>query len=144
MKLYKLYLAKPLLVFYLLMFAALFLAGAIGTIYGAVGGFGSNGPPTVAFLVMLVVALFTAYMWLRIPFEITVRDDNIMEFRSVLRRVTISPVEIKSVRAKRYALGFIDVRHSGGTVNLLSQMDGFHEFVSTLKSLNPSIEIKGC
>src|SRR6266436_691399 len=144
MKLYKLYLAKPLLVFYLLMFAALFLAGAIGTIYGAVGGFGSNGPPTVAFLVMLVVALFTAYMWLRIPFEITERDDNIMEFRSVLRRVAISPVEIKSVRAKRYALGFIDVRHSGGTVNLLSQMDGFHEFVSTLKSLNPSIEIKSC
>ncbi len=144
MKLYKLYLAKPLLVFYLLMFAALFLAGAIGTIYGAVGGFGSNGPPTVAFLVMLVVALFTAYMWLRIPFEITVRDDNIMEFRSVLRRVAISPVEIKSVRAKRYALGFIDVRHSGGTINLLSQMDEFHEFVSTLKSLNPSIEIKGC
>ena len=43
MKLYKLYLAKPLLVFYLLMFAALFLAGAIGTIYGAVGGFGSTG-----------------------------------------------------------------------------------------------------
>src|SRR6266481_9173094 len=144
MKLYKLYLAKSLLIFYLLILVVWVSAGVFGTIYGAFRGFGSDGPPTVAFLVMLVVALFTAYMWLRIPFEITVRDDNIMEFRSVLRRVAISPVEIKSVRAKRYELGFIDVRHSGGTINLLSQMDEFHEFVSTLKSLNPSIEIKGC
>jgi hypothetical protein len=144
MKLYKLYLTKPLLVFYLLMLAAWVLAGVIGTIYGVVGGFGSNGPPAVAFLVMLVVALFTAYMWLRIPFEITVRDDSVIEFRSVLRRVVISPIEIKSVRAKPYALGFIDVVHSGGTVHLLSQMDGFHEFIATLKLSNPAVRVHGC
>ncbi len=144
MKLYKLYLAKPLLIFYLLMLAVWVSAGVVGTVYGAVGGFGSDGPPAVAFLVMLVVALFTAYMWLRIPFEITVRDDCVIEFRSVLRRVAISPIEIKSVRAKRYALGFIDVVHEGGTVHLLSQMDGFHEFIATLKSLNPAVQIQGC
>ncbi len=62
MKLYKLYLAKPLLIFYLLMLAVWVSVGVVGTIYGAVGGFGSDGPPAVAFLVMLVVALFTAYM----------------------------------------------------------------------------------
>ncbi|SRR6266567_3916364 len=144
MKLYRLYLAKPLLVFYLLIVAAWIFAAVVGIIVASVGGFGSDGPPAVAFLVMLVVALFTAYMWLRIPFEIGVRDDAIIEFRGVLRRVTIPAIEIKSVRAKRYALGFIDVVHEGGTVHLLSQMDGFHEFIATLKSLNPAVQIQGC
>ncbi|SRR6266481_2972846 len=144
MKLYKLYLAKSLLIFYLLILVVWVSAGVFGTIYGAFRGFGSDGPPTVAFLVMLVVALFTAYMWLRIPFEITVRDDSVIEFRNVFRRVAISPAEIKSVRAKSYALGFIDVVHSGGTVHLLSQMDGFHDFITTLKTLNPSVQIQGC
>jgi hypothetical protein len=144
MKIYKLYLAKPLLVFDLLMLAAVVLAGVILTILAAAGRFGADGPPAVAFLVMLVVALFTAYMWLRVPFEIKVRDDGIIEFRSLLRSVAVSPGEIMSVRAKRYALGFIDVVHSRGTVHMLSQMDGLHEFITTLKSVNPAVKIQGC
>jgi hypothetical protein len=144
MKLYKLYLAKPLLVFYLLMLAAWVLAGVIGTVYAVLGGFGSNGPPATAFLVMSVVGLFTAYMWLRIPFEIAVRDDSVIEFRSIFRRIAISPIEIKSLRAKPYALGFIDVVHTRGRVHLLSQMDGLHEFIATIKSLNPAVQVRGC
>jgi hypothetical protein len=142
MKLYKLYLAKPLLVFYLLMLAAWVFAGTIGIIVGALGKL--DGPPLGVFVIWFCVALFVAYMWLRIPFEIKIHDDNMIEFRSLLRKTIISPVEIKSVRAKRYTLGFIDVVHQGGTVHLLSQMDGFHEFISTLKSLNPAVQIQGC
>jgi len=144
MKLYRLYLAKPLLVFYLLMLAVWVFAGVFGSIFGALGGFGPDGPPAVAFLALLVVPLFIAYMWLRVPFEIKVRDDSIIEFRSVFRRTAISPLEIRSVRAKPYALGFIDIVHTGGTVHLLNQMDGFHEFIATLKSLNPAVQIQGC
>jgi hypothetical protein len=88
-------------------------------------------------------ALHVVYV-VRIPFEIKVRDDAMIEFRSVLGRTTISPGAIKSVRAKSYALGFIDVVHGGGTVHLLSQMDGFHDFIATLKSLNPAVQIQGC
>jgi hypothetical protein len=144
MKLYKLYLAKPLLVFYLLILAAWVFAGVIGIVVGALGKLGSDGPPVWAIVIWFSVALFVAYMWLRIPFEIKIHDDNMIEFRSLLRKTIISPVEIKSVRAKRYTLGFIDVVHQGGTVHLLSQMDGFHEFISTLKSLNPAVQIQGC
>jgi len=144
MKLYKLYLAKPLLVFYLLILAAWVFAGVIGIVVGALGKLGSDGPPVWAIVIWFCVALFVAYMWLRIPFEIKIHDDNMIEFRSLLRKTIISPVEIKSVRAKRYTLGFIDVVHQGGTVHLLSQMDGFHEFISTLKSLNPAVQIQGC
>jgi len=144
MKLYKLYVAKPLLVFYLLMLAAWVFAGVIGIVIGALGKLGSDGPPVWVFVICLCAGLFVAYMWLRIPFEIKIHDDTMIEFRSVLRRTIISPAEIKSVRAKRYTLGFIDVVHRGGTVHLHTQMDGFHEFISTLKSVNPAVQIQGC
>jgi hypothetical protein len=144
MKLYKLYLAKPLLVFYLFMLAAWVFAGLIGIILGVMAKFGSDGPPVWAFVIWFCGALFVAYMWLRIPFEIKIHDDTMVEFRSVLGRTIISPVEVKSVRAKPYALGFVDIVHQKGKVHLLSQMDGFHDFLSTIKSLNPAIKIEGC
>jgi hypothetical protein len=144
MKLYKLYFAKPLLVFYLLMLGVWALVGVAGILFGAFGKLGSEGPPVWVFVILLGFALFNAYMWLRFPFEIKVRDDSIIEFRSVFRRTAISPMEVKSVRAKPYALGFVDVVHQGGKIHLLNQMDGFHDFLSTLKSLNPSVKIQGC
>ena len=144
MKLYKLYLGKPLLIFYLVVLAVLVSVGIVGIVVGAIGKLGSEGPPVWVFVILLGFALFNAYMWLRFPFEIKLRDDSIIEFRSVFRRTTISPMEVKSVRAKPYALGFVDVVHQGGTVHLLNQMDGFHDFISTLKSLNPSVKIQGC
>jgi len=144
MKLYKLYLGKPLLIFYLVVLAVLVSVGIVGIVVGAIGKVGSEGPPVWVFVILLGFALFNAYMWLRFPFEIKVRDDSFIEFRSVFRRTTISPMEVKSVRAKPYALGFVDVVHQGGTVHLLNQMDGFHDFISTLKSLNPSVKIQGC
>jgi hypothetical protein len=67
-----------------------------------------------------------------------------IEFRSIFRRVVVSPNEIKAVRAKRYALGFVDVLHERGKVHLLNQIDGFHDFLATLKSLNPTLKIQGC
>jgi hypothetical protein len=144
MKLYKLYVAKPLLVFYLVMFAAWIFAGVIAIIVGAVGKLGRNGPPVWIFVIWLGAASLISYFWLRIPFEIRIRDDSSIEFRSLLQRTIISPSEIKSVRAKPYELGFVDVVHNRGTVHLLSQMDGFHEFISTIKSVNPAVEIQGC
>lgn len=144
MKVYKLYFAKPLLVFYLLMLAAWVFAGPFGIIIGAFGKLGPEGPPIWVFIILLAFALFTAYMWLRFPFEITIRDDSVIEFRSVFRRVTVYPLEVKSVRAKPYALGFVDVVHQGGTVHVLNQMDGFNDFISTIKTLNPAVKIEGC
>jgi hypothetical protein len=144
MKTYKLYLAKPLLVFYLVMFTALVFVGVIGIIFGAVAKLGSDGPPVWVSVIWCCIALFVAYMWLRIPFEIKIHDDTMVEFRSVLRRTMISPVEIKSVRAKRYSVGFVDVVHQKGKVHLLSQMDGFHDFITTIKSLNPAVKVEGC
>jgi hypothetical protein len=144
MKLYKLYLAKPLLTFYLLILAAWVFAGAVEIIVATIGKFGPGGPPAWGFVIWFCGALFVAYMWLRIPFEIEIHDGNMVEFHSVVRRTIMSPLEIKPIRAKPYALGFVDVVHQGGRVHLLSQMDGFHDFISTIKLLNPTVKVEGC
>src|SRR5713226_8985931 len=111
MKTYKLYIAKPLLIFYLVMFGAMGLAGIIGIAVTALGKLGQNGPPVLIFIPWLGAISFISYMWLRVPFEIRICDDTKIEFRSVLRTIVISPAEIKSVRAKPYALGFVDIAH---------------------------------
>lgn len=144
MRIYKLYIAKPLLVFYLVMLSALVLAGVVGIVVTAFGKLDPNGPPVWVFIMVFAFALFNAYMWLRFPFEIKIRDDNLIEFRSIFRRVIISPGTIQAVRAKRYALGFVDVVHEKGKVHLLNHIDGFHEFLTTLKSLNPAVKVQGC
>jgi len=144
MKTYRLYFSKVLLVIYLFVFAGIILAGITGIIVGPLWKIGPEGPPTWAFLLVLIFGLFNAYMWLRFPYQITIHDDTRIEFRSIFRRTTVSPLSIKSVRAKRYVLGYVDVAHQKGTVHLLNQIDGFHEFLATLKSLNPSVTIQGC
>jgi hypothetical protein len=144
MKVYKLYIAKPLLIFYLAGLATFVSVGVIGILVATLGKFGTEGPPAWVFVIVLGFALFQSYMWLRFPFEIKIRDDNMIEFRSMFRRVTLSPCEIKAVRAKPYALGFVDVVHEKGKVHLLNHIDGFHEFLTTLKSLNPAVKVQGC
>jgi hypothetical protein len=115
MKVYRLYLAKPLVAFYLLILGAWIFGSLVGIAVAALGRFGPDGPPMWVFLIVLGFALFTSYMWLRFPFEIKVCDDSTVEFRSAFRRTTVSPMAIESVRAKSYALGFVDIAHQGGT-----------------------------
>jgi hypothetical protein len=78
------------------------------------------------------------------PFEIKIHDDATIPFHSLLRTTAVSPAEIKSARAKRYALGLVDVLQARGAVHLVNQMHGFHDFLSTSKSLNPATKIEGC
>jgi hypothetical protein len=144
MKLYKLYVPKPVQIYYLFMLAAMPIAGITLTVVAALGKMGPDGPPFWIFIPVLGVLCFVPYMWLRIAFEIRISDDAKIEFRNIFRTTVVTPAEIKSVRAKRYALGFVDIVHLQGTVHLLNQMDGFHEFITTVKSMNPAVEIKGC
>ena len=144
MKIYRLYIGKPLLALYLALPAVWALGAVIAIIAALAGKFGPNGPPGWLFVPILLFGLFYAYFFWRIPFKITCQDDDVIEFRSVFRRIVVSPIEIKSVRAKRYMPGFVDVVHRDGTIHLVSQIDGFHDFIWTIKQINPAITIKGC
>jgi hypothetical protein len=143
MKVYPLYLAKPLLIVYLLIILSWPLIGVVGIAVTLLGAFGPDRSAAWLFVIVLGIGLLNSYMCLRFPFEIRVID-GMIEFRSVVRKTLVPVAEIKSVRAKRYALGFVDVRHARGTVHLIHQMDGFHDFVCTIKTLNPAAKIEGC
>jgi hypothetical protein len=143
MKVYRLYIAKPLLILYLLVILSFPLVGVAGLAAAVLGAFGPDRTAVWIFVVVLGIGLLTSYMWLRFPFEIRV-NGGVIEFRSAVRTTIVPVAEIKSVRAQRYTIGFVDVWYGRGTVHLINQMDGFHEFVCTVKSLNPAAKIEGC
>src|SRR5258707_13961460 len=109
MKVYRLYVAKPLLIVYLLVILAWPLVGVAGIAAALLGAFGPDRSAAWLFVVVLGIGLLISYLWLRFPFEIRV-NDGVVEFRSVVRKTVIPVAEIKSVCAKRYTLGFVDVR----------------------------------
>jgi hypothetical protein len=143
MKVYRLYVAKPLLAVYLLAILAWPLVGVAGIAAAMFGAFGHDRSAAWLFVILLGVGLLNSYLCLRFPFEIKVIDE-VIEFRSVVQKTFVPVADIKSMRAKRYTLGFVDVRHARGTVHLINQMDGFHDFVGTVKTLNPAAVIEGC
>ena len=141
MKVYKL--VKPVVV--LVWVILIFMAG-IGIFVGVQGFVAAGAPPELKgiSLLWLGIVLWIWYVYLRIPFEITFRDDNLLEFKSVLKTTAVAPGDIVSIKGTPLSLGFINVKHTGGTIRLLCQMTGLYELIYTVKTLNPAVEIKGC
>jgi hypothetical protein len=91
------------------------------------------------YVLFMCLVMFGWYQYLTMPFEITVTDDQI-EFRSILKKTTVSPKDIKSIKSFG---GVAKIKHVQGSLTLYTYMNGFHEFISTVKSLNPGIQLKG-
>ena len=103
-----------------------------------------QAPPAWAFVPWLLLCVGLWYFFvLRIPFEITVRDDKSVEFRSLIKRTVVYAHEIRSIKVG-LDTRFVKVKHEGGSLRLANHIDGFYDFIWTLKSFNPSIEVKGC
>lgn len=118
---------------------------SLATLFGVfIAFFYASGPERWFTFFWMACLLWLWYQVLRVPFQIKIREDGSIEFSSPLKRVVLSPEEIKSIKAYPLLAGQVRVRHSTGTLKLFSQMHDFHDFVSTVKSLNSSIEIKGC
>lgn len=147
MKICKLYVAWPVKMCYFLMALGWPLIGMFGIAAAATGAFGPDADASWiviwVFVFVLISGLYASYSWLSFPYEIRMQE-NTIEFRSLVRNRAVPVAAIRSMRAKPYTLGFVDLRHERGTIHLVSQMDGFHEFVSSVKSLNPAAEIEGC
>lgn len=82
--------------------------------------------------------------YLKIPYEIKISDHNSIEFRAFLKKIVLSPNEIKSIKGFPLSYGFVKVKYSGGSIQLIDKMSDFHDFVATVKSINPSVECKNC
>lgn len=143
MRMYRLYLplgmrilccAAPIFPF---VFALPFFFGAFDTSPG-------GAPPRMVGVVPFAIGLFYAYWVYSTPHRIVFHDTGHVEFISVLRRWRFDVQDIRSIRTSRSMMGFLVVRTSRGTVTLLNQFDGFHEFIVGIRNANPRIELRGC
>src|SRR2546421_520807 len=101
MKLYKLYLGKPLLIFYVVMLAVFVSVGVVGIVVGAIGKLSSEGPPVWVFVILLGFALFNAYMWLRLP------DMSGLESRALDGCVEVAYADGEHMRFLLQSCGFL-------------------------------------
>jgi hypothetical protein len=140
MKVYKL--VKPILFSF---WVILLLMTAIG-LFMVFQGFKAgevSGVREVSLLWLGILA-WIWYFYLRIPFEIRLRDDNVLEFVSVIKTTVVAPRDLISIKGALLNLGFIKVKHTGGSIRLICQITGLYELIYTVKGLNPDIEIAGC
>ncbi len=142
-RVYQLYLPGSLK--FLLGFQALAFIG-IGVAFLSASLFTHNqkGPPPAIGLIFLGGFGFYLYWLLRLPYQITLSEDGKVEFIGVLRRWTLRAQEIQSIKPKGTMYAFLVVRTDQGSFKLFNQFDGFHDFLTRLESLNPTLELRGC
>jgi hypothetical protein len=102
-----------------------------------------TGPPWFIGIFWIIIVAWNLFWVLRIPHKIIFYKNGSLEFRSVLRNMKMLATEIKSIRPEGPTYGFLVVT-AKKKIRILSQFDNFHELVSKLKTLNPSVELRGC
>jgi hypothetical protein len=109
-------------------------------------GDGAAGGVFTLLLSGVLVAGPLSLYFFRIPFEIGFTDEPMIELRSWLRTQRLSPYEVISIRTGGWndprAVNMV-IKYKGGKLYLSNSFSNFRDFLVTLKSLNPSIEIKG-
>lgn len=101
----------------------------------------AESPPWWLAIFFFLGVCIALYFPLKMPYVIQVTHDNAIEFKSLIKRIIVSPHDIVLIKA---ANGQVTIRHLNGKIRVAQEMNGFCDFVCTLKSINPSIELKGC
>jgi len=97
---------------------------------------------------LLLLALMIIFGWIfyvrlpKMPTEIGVANDGWIEFRN--RRGT-QQVHVASIRSIGRGIGrrTVRVRHGGGKLRLPDRVRDFYDFLATVKTMNPAIQIRG-
>lgn len=142
-KIYHLYLppGSKILVFGLL---TVFTVVGIVFFLGIFPVFRTGAPPRLFGLIWLLMVAWNWYYVLSIPHSISVANTGEIAFQSLLGQKSMMSAEIESIVPQGSHFGFLIVRTARGKIRLLNQFDGFHEFISRLKELNPSVGLRGC
>jgi len=74
------------------------------------------------------------------PFKVTIEQDGRVVFRSALRRREVHASRIRSIASTRTDQA-LSVLYEGGRVTIPMQLDDPHDFLYTLRELNPRIEV---
>jgi len=87
-------------------------------------------------VIMVVGFLFCAVLWYEClvePIEITIQDEKTVKFRAILRKVTLSFHDIKSVAIARTGnRGKISVVYNTGRINFYKYMAGWSDLLRDL------------
>jgi hypothetical protein len=124
-----------------------FVVMAVMSIFGiailaAVLWGGDPGPHLVFFVFWWIALFWNWYVLLGIPYEIRFDTSDRISFIATVRSTTMSATDIRSIKLSRVG-GFYILRHAGGKLRLISQFTGFHEVISRIKAVNPSVEVVG-
>jgi hypothetical protein len=104
--------------------------------------------PTPLGIRLLLLAGMILLGWLfyvrlpKMPTEIDLANDGWIEFRN---RRGAQQVHVASIRSIGQGIGrrTVRVRHGGGRLRLPNRVRDFYDFLATVKSMNPAIEIRG-
>jgi len=134
--------ARGTLIFYFLLLV--FTTVVVGPVVMAqLPGLYAFRLPVAIFAAAWVFALLWAwYIYLSTPFEITYRSGEPIVFRAMLKRTVLEPKAITSITTGPFS-PTIRLAHTRGTISLLGQMDGFHEFLARIKTENGAVTIRG-
>jgi hypothetical protein len=102
-------------------------------------------PTPVRLLLLAGLTLFGWTMYVRLPrmpTEIEVSDDGWVHFRSRRGTTRVQAADIRSI-GRSLGRRTVRVRHAGGRLRLPNRFRGFFDFLVTVKTLNPSIELRG-
>lgn len=129
----------------MMMFMPVLLLGAglvVGLVLLAVHG--PVLPEVVIFPVWFLVIAIVSGQYLRLPHTIEWSSQGTITFRSYLKSIAMSPRDIVSIQPNQSTIGILKVLYGEKKLNVLSQFDGFHDFLQRLKAENPSVELRGC
>ncbi len=145
MKTYELNISR---LFKIMVFGMLFLFVVI-TIFLLIGGifFFEEGEGLGLFigLFLLAIVAWNYYWVLSIPHRITFSEAGEITFISLFRSREVPVSEIESIVPDPLQFfGFLVVKTQGRKIRIMNQFDGFHDLILNIKSLNPSVEFRGC
>ena len=140
---YKLYL-PPSLKIMLSVMAVVFVSVGVMIVIGPALFRNWSGPPWFVGFLFFAIIGGNALWVLGIPHKIMLHQDGTVEFTSVLRSRRIPVREIVSIKPEGTTYGFLVVRTESSKIKLLAQFNGFHDFLTRLKAVNPLVELRGC
>lgn len=123
--------------------AKVIFTGAAGVLY-----FLAVTNPTPLALRLWLLAGIALFGWLfyvrlpKLPTQITVTDDGLVNFKSRRGTTSVPAAEIKSI-GPTFSRRTLQVKHAGGQVRLPNRYAKLVDFLLTVKGLNPSIEMVG-
>ncbi len=95
--------------------------------------------PRLFFLLLLLVLLWSWYQTLKSPVRVRIRDDGVVEFRTLVGSFAVGPDQMRQVVqvGRRYWL-----QYGRGWLYLYGNMEGLQDLLAELRAANPALEVK--